>query len=51
MLAVAKTRKFCIFASGGHNYSEKMTEIVLTGFLMIFRMLLAACLCDVQEPS
>ena len=38
---------------GGHNFdpSEKMTEIVSTGFLTIFRMPLAACLCDAQEPS
>ena len=41
------------FAPGGHKFdpSEKMTEIVSTGFLTIFQIPLAACLCDAQESS
>ena len=43
---------FCFYA-GGHNFdpTEKMAEIVSTGFLMIFRMSLAAYLCDAHEPE
>ena len=48
-----KLENFALFVPGGHNFdpSEKMTEIVSTGFLTIFRMSLAACLCDAKEPS
>ena len=31
--------------------AKTKTEVYLTGFLTIFRMPLAACLCDAQEPS
>ena len=31
--------------------AKKMTEIVSTEFLTLFRMPLAECLCDAQEPS
>ena len=31
--------------------AKKMTEIVSTVFLTIFRMAIAACLSDAQEPS
>ena len=33
------------------NLEKKITEIVSTGFLTIFRMPLPASLCDAQEPT
>ena len=48
-----KTRRFCIFCPWGHNFEprEKNDRNSLHWVFTIFRMPLAACLCDAQEPT
>ena len=46
-----KLDNFAIFVPGGHDFVPKNDRNISDYFFTIFRMPLAACLCEAQEPN